>query len=106
MTDKTTLKTEYVPEEVTTSNSERSYSASCPVHPHSKHSLSDCYAFVKLPYDEKKTILEKNGRCFRCLGSHMQLNCNETVTCSICNDNHHTSMHCPGNCRQFSTSQI
>ena len=67
----------------------------CPIHESSKHDLSDCRAFEKLPFQEKKSLLLKNGRCFRCFGKHLQSVCTTEVVCSTCHQNHHTIMHKP-----------
>ena len=69
--------------------------AFCLVHGSANHDTEQCNAFDALSYSEKKTILYKNGRCFRCLGKHVQANCQVTPECSHCQGPHITVLHKP-----------
>ena len=67
----------------------------CILHDFSKHHLKDCKAFDKFNHQDKRDLLSKNGLCFRCFGTHLQCNCTEEFSCSICSKNHMTVMHRP-----------
>ena len=66
---------------------------SCLLHDNSKHNLSDCHKFAKLPHSEKINLLKKNRCCFKCFGNHMKSNCSVSVKCDRCLGNHLTAMH-------------
>ena len=66
---------------------------SCLLHDNSKHNLSDCHKFAKLPHSEKINLLKKNRCCFKCFGNHMKSNCSVSVKCDRCLGSHLTAMH-------------
>ncbi|XP_033104025.1 uncharacterized protein LOC117106722 [Anneissia japonica] len=62
----------------------------CPIH-RTPHPLTDCRAFLKMPMEEKRSLLRDAKICYRCVAStaHIARNCKATVSCSICGSNRH-----------------
>nr|XP_022312019.1 uncharacterized protein LOC111117241 [Crassostrea virginica] len=62
----------------------------CPLHESAKHSLNECRSFRRKPIEERKSIISRNGICFRCcLDKHLARDCKEQVVCGICNKKGH-----------------
>ena len=77
----------------------------CPIH-NMRHPLIDCRSFRSKPISERRRVLKKNGRCFRCCTpGHMQEDCKATVRSDCGSDNHPTALHVDGEeCRDKVTS--
>ncbi|XP_033111446.1 uncharacterized protein LOC117112468 [Anneissia japonica] len=62
----------------------------CPIH-RTPHPLTDCRAFLRMPMEEKRSLLRYSKICFRCVAStaHIARNCKAKVSCSICGGNRH-----------------
>ncbi|XP_062594609.1 uncharacterized protein LOC134256031 [Saccostrea cucullata] len=89
----TTIKTKLTPKKP----------SKCPLHETDKHPLSDCRTFNSKPIAEKKSLIRQYGLCFKCCnGKHSARDCQEHVSCNVCNSNRHcTAMH-----EERSTSQV
>ena len=58
------------------------------------HSLHDCEAFRRQPYEERRRIVQENGLCYGCLlRGHLSRSCNGRKTCEICGRWHPTALH-------------
>lgn len=56
-----------------------------------EHKTEECTSTVSL--EQKKTMLQKHGRCFRCtLVNHMSKNCRRRITCRHCRGRHASTM--------------
>ena len=57
-----------------------------------KHPSADCHVVTNL--QERKNILRRAGRCFRCLrrSGHIARDCKASVRCYKCNSQHHVSL--------------
>ena len=94
---KSVLKTQ-IKENETNSKSDYSASSVCYYHNVDNHSLLDCTSFRKLPFNERKELLISFWLCTRCLGSHPRSNCDQEVSCNICNlTSHISAMHIANN---------
>ncbi|XP_042147453.1 uncharacterized protein LOC121836584 [Ixodes scapularis] len=59
-----------------------------------EHKTEECTSTV--PLEQKKTMLQKHGRCFRCtLVNHMSKNCRRRITCRHCRGRHASTMRDP-----------
>ena len=68
-----------------------------PLHKGKPHSLSQCRQFRSKSFTEKRTLLKKEGLCFKCYGSnHISKDCTENVICSECGKPHETAMRMTG----------
>ena len=65
----------------------------CHLHQREGHDISQCKAFCRLSFDEKKQKVFELKLCFNCFETHMVKDCNSDVRCSKCNRKHHTIMH-------------
>ena len=69
----------------------------CSIHPHSKfpHHLSKCRTFISKDLSDRRSYLNENNLCFRCLlPDHLSRNCKSSVKCDTCGSNNHmTLMH-------------
>lgn len=65
----------------------------CVFHDRVGHSITECKAFSRLPYVERKRMVFDLKICFRCLGPHFISECQAVVKCDTCNKEHVTVMH-------------
>ena len=65
----------------------------CAFHQKSGHSISQCQAFMKHCFEDRKKFAYSEGLCFRCLGKHRVADCSEQVSCDICGKAHATALH-------------
>jgi len=71
-----------------------SESANCALHQGKPHSLGQCRQFKAKSFTEKRTLLKKEGLCFKCFGrTHQSKDCKENVKCEECGKSHNTAMH-------------
>ncbi|XP_033761536.1 uncharacterized protein LOC117343299 [Pecten maximus] len=66
----------------------------CLIH-NAGHSTNDCRSFKAKPISERRDLLRKHGKCFKCCdGKHRKQDCKESVKCDICKSvDHATGMH-------------
>ena len=58
------------------------------------HKIDRCFAFMKLPMDERKTFFSMKGLCFRCTEQgHRSRECKGKMTCKECDKSHPTCLH-------------
>ena len=75
--------------------------AKCWLHNSNTHNVIECNQFVKLPNQEKISIIKKHGVCYQCLkGRHLSRDCPSAKKCEItdehqqpCNKSHHPLLH-------------
>jgi len=79
--------------------------AACPVHPTGKHHFHECLAFAKMTGEEKNTLINKNKRCYICLGPHLKSSCPRNITCKICQGKHATAVHREPSNSKFQNSE-
>lgn len=72
---------------------QRSKDDTCIVHKMAKHSTKECKSFRELQFYEKKRLVMKHGRCFSCLGRHLQAECTDREKGDICQGKHCAAMH-------------
>lgn len=87
--------TELVQTNNTTVSTSANHEIKCPIHG-TKHSLNECRSFQSKSIMDRRKLLKQHKMCFRCCNTntHQQLDCTETVKCSICQQtNHATALH-------------
>ena len=87
----TTLKTLSSSDFKEDSNSEKT--SDCFLHPLGIHSITECKLFRAKDFEERKDLLKKHDRCFRCLGPHSRFSCKVKPKCETCSGAHASAMH-------------
>ena len=66
----------------------------CEVCDKDMHKLKECDKFMKFTPTERRDLLAKLNRCFRCLRKgHIMAKCDRTHRCNTCNKTHNTVIH-------------
>ena len=92
--EKTSTKTHQQQMPTTTSLSVKTkerYSIPTCIFCNKKHFSAQCRTVVDM--QKRKELIQKSGRCFRCLGTgHIARNCQTTSNCRNCQKRHHTAL--------------
>lgn len=59
----------------------------------SSHYLAKCERYRTKTLQQKRDVIQKQRRCFNCLGPYTASKCNSTKRCLKCGKKHHTSIH-------------
>jgi hypothetical protein len=56
------------------------------------HRLMDCRKFMSCTPQERTAIVQRERRCFRCLGNHLVADCKSNRSCPRCQKKHHHTL--------------